>query len=118
MYIRQIKKKRSDKAKTFYQYSLVQNTRIGQQVKQENILYLGSEPLLADKQNRSLVAKVLKAKIYQEAALFPTNLSSDLRVLVDSYFSRYQVKYPESLQGKTPSLFSCLPKKRKQTSRP
>ena len=78
MYIRQIKKKRSDKAQTFYQYSLVQNTRIGQRVKQENILYLGSEAILADKQHRKLVAQAMKAMIYGEQALFPADLSSDL----------------------------------------
>ncbi len=110
MYIRQIKKQRSEQAQAFYQYSLVQNTRIGQRVKQENILYLGSEKLLVDKQNRTLVAKALKAKIYQEAALFPDALSKDLLALVESYYAKYQLKYPESLQGVTPATIKLPPK--------
>ena len=113
MYIRQIKKQRSEEAQTFYQYSLVQNTRIGQRVKQENILYLGSEKLLADKQNRTLVAQALKARIYQEASLFPSSLPVDLFGLVESYYAKYQLKYPESLQGKTPATIALPPKAEK-----
>ena len=111
MYIRQIKKKRSDKAQTFYQYSLVQNTRIGQRVKQENILYLGSEAILADKQHRKLVAQAMKAMIYGEQALFPADLSSDLANLVDAYYAKYLVKYPEGAQGKTPQTIHVPPKR-------
>lgn len=110
MYIRQIKKQRSKQAQAFYQYSLVQNTRIGQRVKQENILYLGSDALLADKQNRTLVAKALKAKIYKESSLFPSSLSADLSALVESYYAKYQLKYPESLQGHTPATLELPPK--------
>lgn len=113
MYIRQIKKQRSKQAQVFYQYSLVQNTRIGQRVKQENILYLGSETLLADKENRVLVAKALKAKIYQESSLFPSSLSADLLTLVASYYAKYQLKYCESLQGSTPATIELPPKAEK-----
>lgn len=113
MYIRQIKKQRSKQAQAFYQYSLVQNTRIGQRVKQENILYLGSDTLLADKENRTLVAKALKAKIYQETSLFPSSISADLSVLVESYYAKYQLKYPESLQGSTPATIELPPKAEK-----
>lgn len=113
MYIRVVKKKRSNQAQTFLQYSLVQNTRIGERVKQENILYLGSDKLLAEKQNRTLVAKALKAKIYDEHHLFAQTLSSDLLTLVDSYYAKYQLKYPESLQGKTPSTIVLPPKAEK-----
>lgn len=118
MYIRQVKKKRSQKAQTFYQYSLVQNTRIGQRIKQEKILYLGSEKLLADKQNRTLVAQALKAKIYQERSLFPPSFPADLLGLVESYYAKYELKYPESLQGKTPATIALPLKLKKQTSRP
>lgn len=110
MYIRQVKKQRSEKAQTFYQYSLVQNTRIGERVKQENILYLGSETLLANKQNRALVAKALKSRIYQEASLFPSSLPADLHGLVERYYAKYQLKYPESLEGKTPATIALPPK--------
>ena len=113
VYIRQIKKQRSKDAQTFYQYSLVQNTRIGQRVKQENILYLGSDTLLADKQNRTLVAKALTAKIYGEMGLFPAALSADLLALVESYYAKYQLKYPESVQGKTPATLALPPKAEK-----
>lgn len=110
MYIRRIKKKRSQKAKSFYQYSLVQNTRIGQKVKQENILYLGSEELLADKQNRNDVLLALKARIYNEQALFPQDIAPELLQLAESYFAKYQLKYPESLQGQTPATMLLPPK--------
>ena len=113
MYIRQIKKQRSKNAQIFYQYSLVQNTRIGQRVKQENILYLGSDPLLADKENRTLVAKALTSKIYGEVDLFPSALSADLLALVESYYAKYQLKYPESVQGKTPATIALPPKAEK-----
>lgn len=110
MYIREIKKKRSDKAQTFYQYSLVQNTRIGQRIKQENILYLGSDQLLADKHNRKLVAEALTAKISGQDSLFTDSLSADLAALVESYYAKYQLKYPESMQGKSPATIVLPPK--------
>lgn len=113
MYIRQIKKKRSHKAKTFFQYSLVQNTRIGQKVKQTNILYIGSQELLADKHNRKLVQDALTAKIYQRNDLFPVNLPDELDALVESLYAKYQVKYPESLQLETPATVKMPPRPEK-----
>lgn len=59
MFIRQIKKQRNKNTKTFYQYNLVQSSRVGDTVKQRIILYLGSDPLLADKTDRKTVLEIL-----------------------------------------------------------
>jgi hypothetical protein len=37
--------------------------RVDGKVKQNAILYLGSDPLLADKNNRKILLKILKVKI-------------------------------------------------------
>ena len=71
MYIRQVKKQRSKDSKTFYQYTLAQTLRIEGKVKQNAILYLGSDALLADKDNRAVVLEILKAMIFKQEALFP-----------------------------------------------
>ena len=78
MFIRVVKKQRSKDSKTFYQYTLVQSTRVDGKVKQRAILYLGSSPLLADKDNKKKVLVALKAKIFGTAELFPKNISKEL----------------------------------------
>ena len=110
MYIRVIKKKRtSERAKTFFQYSLVQNTRVNNKVKQENILYLGSSELLADETNRKNVLLSLKAKIYNQPELFEEVLSQDLANLVDSYYQKYLNKYTKEAEIKTPETIKRPP---------
>jgi hypothetical protein len=52
MFIKQVKKQRSKDSKVFFQYTLAQTSRINGKVKQSNILYLGSDRLLEDKNNR------------------------------------------------------------------
>ena len=110
MYIRAIKKKRpSARSKTFYQYSLVQNTRKDNKVKQENILYLGSSELLADKENRSLVLRALKAKIYRQPEMFAEQLNNDLHQLVESYYAKYLEKYTQEAEFRTPATIKRPP---------
>ncbi len=62
MFIRAIKKQRSKDSKIFYQYTLAQSIRVDRKVRQRGILYLGSNPLLANKINRAIVLEMLKAK--------------------------------------------------------
>ena len=99
MYIRQMKKKRSKDSKTFYQYSLAQTLRIDGKVKQNAILYLGAEPLMADEENRKTVLEILKAKIFKQEDLFPVEADPQLVSLAMSYFEKYCLKYGEESLG-------------------
>ena len=96
MYIRSIKKQRSKDSKVFYQYSLAQTYRTDGKVKQRSILYLGSDPILADKQNRSLVLEMLKAKIFGEVTLFPKNPPRELLELAEGFYEKYCLKYGDA----------------------
>lgn len=95
MFIREVKKQRSKDSKTFYQYNLVQTSRIDGKVKQNVILYLGSDPLLADKDNRKMVLDMLKAKIFMQPDIFPRDVPEHLRALAISLYEKYLIKYGE-----------------------
>ena len=99
MYIRQVKKKRSKDSKTFYQYTLAQTLRIDGKVKQNAILYLGSEPLMADEDNRKTILEILKAKIFKQEDLFPIDAGQQLIDLAMVYFEKYCLKYGEDSLG-------------------
>lgn len=103
MYIRAVKKQRSETSKVFYQYTLAQTIRVEGKVKQRAILYLGSDPLLEDKANRSIVLDLLKAKIYGHTDLFSQQVEGNkapasLVKLADELYEKYLIKY-----GDTPS---------------
>lgn len=95
MFIRQVKKQHGKNAKAFYQYNLVQASRVNGKVKQRVLLYLGSNPLLRDKQNREAVLKILKAKVFKQPQLFPENVSDDIKKLAESFYEKYKTKYEE-----------------------
>lgn len=99
MYIRQIKKQRSENSQVFYQYSLAQTLRLEGKVKQNVILYLGSDPLMADKENRQNVLQILKAKIFKQEDLFPINVEQKIIDLALFYFEKYCIKYGEDSVG-------------------
>lgn len=99
MYIRQVKKQRSKDSKTFYQYTLAQTLRIEGKVKQNAILYLGSDALLAHKDNRAVVLEILKAMIFKQEALFPAAAPKPLLDLAISYFEKYCIKYGQDSIG-------------------
>lgn len=99
MYIWQMKKKRSKDSKTFYLYSLAQTLHIDGKVKQNVILYLGSEPLMADEENRKTVLQILIAKIFKQEELFPVSADPRLVSLAMSYFEKYCLKYGEESLG-------------------
>ncbi len=103
MYIRAVKKQRSKTSKVFYQYTLAQTIRLNGKVKQRAILYLGSDTLLEDKTNRSIVLELLKSKIHGNAELFSNEVpgssaQSALIELADAFYEKYLIKY-----GDTPS---------------
>lgn len=93
MFIRQVKKKNSSSGKTFYQYQLLQAARIGGKVKHQNVLYLGSEPLLADKESRRMTLELLQAKIFGQSQLFAKDYPGEIVDLVESYYQKFQIKY-------------------------
>jgi len=105
MYIRAIKKQRSKDSKVFYQYSLSQSARVDGKVKQRSILYLGSNPLLADKENRAVVLSILKAKIFKIQSLFPEiDVPKELEELALSLYEKYCIKYGETDVKDGPSI--------------
>jgi transposase len=99
MFIREVKKQRSKDAKAFFQYNLVQTSRIDGKVKQNVILYLGSDPLFGDKSNRNTVLGILKAKIFGQPSVFPGDVPGPLQKLADSLYEKYLVKYGEPAPG-------------------
>ncbi len=104
MYIRRVKKQRSPNSKIFYQYTLAQTTRQGKKVKQRNILYLGSDTELDDKNNRATVLAALKAGIQGRQALFPTDMPVNLKLLIDKYIKKYYLKYGDEPGDKGATL--------------
>ncbi len=96
MFIRKVKKQRSSQSKIFYQYTLAQSSRVNGKVKQRAILYLGSDPLLSDKENRKIVLEILKAKIFQQPNLFPTEAPEELLNLALGYYEKYCIKYGQT----------------------
>lgn len=99
MFIREVKKQRSKDSKTFFQYNLVQTSRIDGKVKQKVILYLGSDPLLTDKENQKTVLEILKSKIFGQSHIFPDDVPESLRILVSSLYEKYLIKYGEPEPG-------------------
>jgi len=93
MFIREVKKQRSKTSKVFYQYNLVQSSRVDGKVKQYVVLYLGSDKELQDKTSRKLVLEALKSKIFKQPELFPKALPAHLEVLTNKYFEKYQIKH-------------------------
>ena len=66
---------------------------MGSQVKQRVILYLGSSPLLEDKENRVQVLSILKSKIFDQPDLFPTDCDAQLKQLGLNLYEKYKIRY-------------------------
>ena len=95
MFIREVKKKNTQKGKIFYQYQLVQASRIEGKVKQQNILYLGSEPLLSDIETRKKLLDLLQAKIFGQPLLFAQAYPQEIITLADNYYGKFLIKYKD-----------------------
>ena len=93
MFIRRVKKQRSKDSKIFYQYTLAQTSRFEGKVKQRAILYLGSEPSMADDNFRGQVLDVLKAKIFGQQDFFIDQMPDPVLELANNYFQKYCAKY-------------------------
>ena len=74
---------------------MAQASRIEGKVKQLSILYLGSEPLLVDAENRKMVLDVLQAKIFGQSILFTSDYPKSILELADRYFEKFQIKYKD-----------------------
>ena len=96
MFIRQVKKKNAKNGKTFYQYQLVQASRIDGKVKQRQVLYLGSDNELKDNTIRKEVLEQLQAKIFKQPLIFG-NYSDISKKLTQKYYQKYLFKYPDDL---------------------
>lgn len=92
MFIRQVKKKNAKEGKIFYQYQLVQASRIDGKVKQNQILYLGSEDELNNKTTRQEVLEQLQAKIFGQTSLH-NEYSNTSEKLAEQYYQKYLLKY-------------------------
>ena len=101
MFIRQVKKQRSKNSKVFYQYTLAQAARVNGKVKQRSILYLGSDKLLENTDNRKTVLAILKSKIFKQPDLFPLDVSEELKKIALQYYTKYCVKYEQDEQNPT-----------------
>lgn len=92
MFIRQVKKKNAKQGKVFYQYQLVQASRIDGKVKQNQVLYLGSDKDLDDKQIRHDVLTQLQSKIFKQN-LLNNEYSKISQNLAEQYYQKYLIKY-------------------------
>ncbi len=104
MFIRQVKKKNASSGKTFFQYQLVQASRIEGKVKQQSILYLGSEPLLADHQYRKMLLDTLQAKIFGQSLIFAKEYPGEIHELAKRYYEKFKIKYRDLPMGKSISI--------------
>jgi hypothetical protein len=93
MFIRQVKKKNAKKGKVFYQYQLVQASRIDGKVKQNQILYLGSDDELDNKDTRQEVLEQLQTKIFGQPSLLINDYSEISIKLAEQYYQKYLIKY-------------------------
>ena len=99
MFIREVKKRRSKDSKTFYQYNLVQASRVNGKPKQRVILYLGSDSLMRDKESRATVLAILKSKIFRQDELFLPEAPEELKSLALVYYEKYCVKYDQKVEN-------------------
>ena len=100
MFIREVKKPSAKTGKYFKQYSLVQASRHNGKVKQKTILYLGSDPLMHDKNNRNLICQMIKAKIFPGDTLFELPQASQAtQQLVEDLYQKFLAKYPNGTIG-------------------
>jgi transposase len=93
MFIREIKKQRSKNSQVFYQYQLVQASRVDGKVVQNVILYLGSDAILNDKENRKNVLLLLRSKIFGQNDLFQIEVDPAVQKLSQEYYEKYCAKY-------------------------
>jgi len=86
--IREVRKQRNKTSRVFYQYNLVQAARVDDKIKQRIILYLGSAPLLRDKNNCKTVLKALKYMIFKQADLLADKVPKNLFALARPHYDR------------------------------
>src|SRR5690625_147846 len=94
MFIRETKRQRNKDSQTFYQYALVQATRIEGKSRQRTILYLGADKELHDKGDRKIVLEALKSMITGTPSIFD-DTPAHLYRLAQRYYEKYKIKYAD-----------------------
>jgi hypothetical protein len=104
MYIKEVKKNNTPNGKVFYQYQLSETYRVDGKVKQKAILYLGTNELLKNKDNRTIVANLLEKKIKNEQILSDDFLTESLALnqLAEHYYSCFLQKRQKESQENVP----------------
>ena len=99
VWIKQIKKQNSAGGKTFYQYQLTRSARFDGKVRHISLLYLGSNPLLADKTNRKRLAALLKDKIMGQNSMADSlmDISDQIKGLANEYYEKYLIRHPDHI---------------------
>lgn len=94
MYIKEIKKNNTPNGKVFLQYQLTETYRIGKDVKQRIILYIGYDKLLENKNNRRIVAKLLENRITKQDTISDdlSNSPLELKKLAEQFYAKYILK--------------------------
>ena len=101
MFIRETKKSNSksgsNSVKFFLQYVLVQAQRINGKSRQRNVLYLGSQKFLYNKDLRRRIAKSLEEKIYGQKSISEAMsqyemLDDEYKKQVDEWYNKYLEK--------------------------
>lgn len=61
-------------------------------MKQYTILYLGSNPLLEDKENRKMLAELMKVRISGQSSMLE-DYPEDIVKLAEEYYEKFKIKY-------------------------
>lgn len=64
-------------------------------MKQQALLYLGSEKLLEDPNNRKMVLDLLQATIFKQSIIFASDYPDNIKELASTYYEKFKVKYPD-----------------------
>lgn len=100
MYIREVKKQRSNSSKVSYQNTLAQAAEWMEKLSKELSFISVPTPFLKDKGNRDIVLSILKAKIFDQPNLFPVKPSKPLLKLALSLYEKNCIKYGQEEQPK------------------
>ena len=102
MFIRETKKT-SATGKRYCQYILVQAARVDGKSRQTNVLYLGSESILANTVIRTQIAKALEEKIYDTQYIDSSlshfsKLDTQYQIWVTQWVKKYKEREAEKLE--------------------
>jgi len=100
MFIRETKKSNVKGGNIFFQYTLIQVSRVDGKPRQQTVLYLGSRKFLKDKELRKTIGKALQDKIFQTTFLEGMGAYDTLRDEYKEEVDKWYDKYLEKEQSK------------------